>query len=281
MEKFLFTDGSNGVKEVQSPLELKELIETSASMDTIRVWVFNSNEWLSYATFSKQFPQYIITRSPAIRKEPAFVPSTASVVKPKPRNRVLKKVMLYTGIGGAIFLVYNFTRIKWEKAEAITLSASRPDNVPVMDMDSLIADIEFTRGQKIDKNTRNNLRLRNTWPEKILLRASADRNVSNTGNKYSNIVISIDNTTGFKLDQALVLFTAWKDHKIGASDTVQFRDIVFSGMVKRVLSNQYRGDSISVSFKTIEAKLFNFCYSADKENSSGNYNDRWFCRSSE
>jgi hypothetical protein len=180
-----------------------------------------------------------------------------------------------------ILLVYNFTRMTWEHAGILTIAAARPENVPAMDVDSLISDIELKRGQRIDKNTKNNLRLRNTWPDKILLQVAADHDVSNAGKKYYNISVSIDNTTGHTLDKAVVKLNVWKNSAVTTSDTLQFDNLTFSGLVKRELQKEYKGDSLSVAFESVQAKGFNFCYSADKENNSGNYSDRWFCRDNE
>ena len=156
--------------------------------------------------------------------------------------------------------------------------AVRPANVPEMDMDSLIYEIEYDRGQAIDRNTKNNLRLRNTWPERILLQLAADKETSNAGARFSNVTISIDNTTGLTLDNAVVKFTVWKNNKAAAMDTLRFTAIRYDKLSTRLLNDVYKGDSLSVSFETIKAKAFNFCYSAAIQNNSGNYNDRWFCR---
>ena len=72
----------------------------------------------------------------------------------------------------------------------------------------------------------------------------------------------------------------WKkdsdSYTIDATDTVQFSNIGYVLPMKRTMSGSYRGDSISVSFLSIKAKSFNFCYSADKQSNYGNMNDRWF-----
>ncbi len=92
------------------------------------------------------------------------------------------------------------------------------------------------------------------------------------------IDIFIDNTTGFNLDNALVKLSVWKNKKLNTTDTLRFSNIRYDKLLTRALDAVYRGDSLSVSFESIRAKAFNFCYSAAVKNSSGNYNDRWFCR---
>ncbi len=271
MDKFLFTDGMNGVREVKSQQELQMLIDSAEQPDKIRVWLFSSNEWISYAAFHKQVP--------AINKKDKAVATVAKTVPVKKnRNGWVKKTLYITGAAAGVFLIVNFTKIKWEKAEPLNISAERPDNVPAMDMDSLIWEIEDSRGQTIDKNTKNNLRLRNTWPDRIELKLHAERETSSTTFRYFNVDIFIDNSTGFNLDNAVVKLIVWKSNKVNTTDTLRFTNIRYDKLLTRQLDNTYRGDSISVSFESIKAKAFNFCYSSAMKNNSGNYNDRWFCR---
>ena len=266
--------------EVQSQEELETLIESAEQSDKVRIWLFSSNEWISYAAFRKQMP-------PVSRKEKLVaVNSNGPVVNdellqkypPKKTGyRWLKKILYVTGATAGVFLVFNFTKIKWEKAEPVNATAGRPANVPDMDIDSLIYEIEESRGQAIDRNTRTNLRLRNTWPERVLLQLAADRETSGDGSRFFNVDVSIDNTTGFNLDNAIVKLSVWKNKKISLTDTLHFNGIRYDKLSKRELDYRYKGDSISVSFESIKAKSFNFCYAATTKNNSGNYNDRWFC----
>lgn len=273
MKKYLFTDGTSGVKEAQSQEELENLIDNSASPGTIRIWLFSSSDWINYTSYRKQYP------APA-KKEIINV-ATAPLIAPAGslyKKRWLKKFLFISAIMAGAFLVFNFTRIKWEKAAAVNFIASRPANVPVMDIDSLISEIEYDRGENLDRNTKTNLRLRNTWPDRIELKLNAERETNGTLSRYFNIDISIDNTTGFNLDRAVVRLNTWKDGKLRNTDTVQFNGIRYDKLSTRRLGSSYRGDSIAVSFESIRAKAFNFCYSSDLKNNSGNYNDRWFCR---
>lgn len=271
MDKFLFTDGMNSVREVQSQQELQILIESTEQPDKIRIWLFSSNEWISYAEFRKQVP--------AINKKDKAVAAVAKTVPvKKSHNGWVKKILYVTGAAAGVFLVVNFTKIKWEKAEPLNISAVRPENVPEMDMDSLIWEIEDSRGQIIDKNTKNNLRLRNTWPNRIELKLHTERETRSAWSRYFNVDISIDNSTGFNLDNAVVKLMVWKNNKVNSTDTLRFTNIRYDKLLTRQLDNTYRGDSISVAFESIKAKAFNFCYSAATKNNSGNYNDRWFCR---
>jgi hypothetical protein len=80
MENFLFTDGTNGVKEVQSADELQRLIDASPDKNAIRIWVFNTSEWLSYADFTRLYPALPKLRTTQARTNGVYVPETALVV---------------------------------------------------------------------------------------------------------------------------------------------------------------------------------------------------------
>jgi hypothetical protein len=282
MNKYLFTDGTSGVKELSSLEELEALAASSPDPATIKVWVYSSNEWISYAHFKKTNPAFS-------RKDKNHALTSQQPVSGSRKQRVVSrergaggqglKKFLYIPVAVAgIFLIFNFTRIKWEKAEPLDVTAVRPANVPVMDIDSLIYAIETARGTSLDRSTRTNLRLRNDWPERIGLILHAEKETSTAGSRFFNVEIVVDNTTGFNLDNAVVRLMLWKNQKLSSTDTLRFNDIRYDKAFTRQLDAVYRADSISVSFGSLRARAFNFCYSAMTNNNSGNYNDRWFCR---
>ncbi len=178
----------------------------------------------------------------------------------------------------AIFLVYNFTRVKWTSLAPLQITAERPANVPVMSVDSLIGVVETLRGQKLDKTTLTNLRIRNTWPDRIKLQIKCDRDSGAAGIKYKNIELSVDNSTGYQIDNVVIELKNWQNEIIHKTDTFHLNNIGYAALSNRMLKNEYRGDSLSVSFLNIKARSFNFCYSFDKESNYGNLNDRWFCK---
>ncbi len=283
MEKFLFTDGRNGVRQAESKEELENLIELTEEPEKIRVWIFHSSEWISFAAYRKLFPAVTGRQRLAEgdAKKERSVPATIqpAAFKPEARKMHWSKKMLYlTGLAATLFLVFNFTKIKWRSAGTMATTAVRPDNVPVMDIDSLITSIEEDRGQYLDRSTRTNLRLRNTWPERILLQATSEKETSNSGSRFFNVHLSIDNTTGFPIDQAVVRLLVWKKDKPAIADTFRFSDIRFDKISERETSQRYKGDSISVDFLSIRAKAFNFSYSVALKNEPGQYNDRWFSK---
>lgn len=278
MNKMLFTDGTNGVREVQSQEELESLIVSSTDKDKIRIWLFSTNEWIGLTTFSKQFPDAFKKAKHLADDSGQINTNTVAAIKGPVSSGWIKKVLYTIGVAAIAFLVFNFTKIKWKTADSLLTSAAWPANVPLMDMDSLIADIEMNRGQAIDKNTKANLRMRNTWPERILLQLKSDKESTNGDSRFFNIDVKVDNTTGFAIDKAIVKISVWNRNKVTFTDTLAFSNIKYDKPIKRELDYKYKGDSLSVSFESIKAKAFNFCYSAATKNNSGNYNDRWFCR---
>lgn len=274
MDKFLFTDGTTAVKQVQSSEELEMLIESSEQKEKIRIWVFSTNEWITLSAFRKHYPS-------VIKKQKTVVSSLQKQAEPGyPRRRThwAKKLSYAIAAIAGVFLVFNFTKIKWETAPPLNAAAARPANMPEMDIDSLITEIEYDRDQTLDRSTKTNLRLRNTWPDRILLQVSAEKETSSAGSRFFNVDVSIDNTTGFHLDQAVVRLMTWKNNKSTVADTLHFNTVRYDKLSARKLDQLYKADSISVDFQSIRAKAFNFCYSADLKNEPGAYNDRWFCK---
>ncbi|MGQ0740640.1 MAG: hypothetical protein ACT4OJ_16445 [Bacteroidota bacterium] len=273
MDHYLFTDGTSEVKEAHSKEELLSLINSSAAPGHIRVWAFNSNEWMDYTIFLKHNPGFSKTDT-----HKTVNGAELPVVSPGKGRSWVKRSLLMAGAAAAVLLVFNFTSARWEKGSPLKTQAPRPENVPVMDIDSMITEIEWQRGKTIDKGTRYNLRMRNNWPEHILLYLNAEKEVKGSLSRFFNISVSIDNSTGFVLDNAQVQLQVWENGKPAPSDTLQFSSIRYDKVLVRQLAGVYRADSISVSFRGIRAGAFNFCYSASIKNNSGNHNDKWFCR---
>jgi len=277
MEKYLFTDGTNAVREVQSEEELQTLIQSSGDPGKIRIWVFSTSEWITCTEFSKNTVAKIIPLDKTVSKEEdKRVPTP--VPKPSRKYGGLIKLFIAVVAGLAIFLVYNFTRIKWSTATPLEIAAPRPANVPLLDVDSLIQFIEYTRGQKLDRVTSTNLRIRNTWPDRIQLQLKTDRDISQAGTKFYNINITIDNSTGYNIDNAVVEFKNWKNGQLDKADTIRFDYVGYAAPATRNIPGEWKGDSLSVSFLSLRSKAFNFCYAAGKESNYGNLNDRWFCK---
>ncbi|MBK5271121.1 MAG: hypothetical protein JJE22_08920, partial [Bacteroidia bacterium] len=235
-------------------------------------------EWVGHSGFPKVL---LIDNKPTTTvaaKNNSVGIITGDHIVSKPANGWLKKFLFILVACTVAFLIYNFTRIKWEKAAALNITAARPANSPALDVDSLIQTIENSRGQKFDKVTNTNFRIRNTWPDRIVLRMDTDHDTNNGGNRYYNAHLAIDNSTGYNIDNAVVKLTVWKNNEVSSADTFVFKNISYAAIAKRDVANSYRGDSISISFQSIKSKSFNFCYSDDKKSNYGNLNDRWFCK---
>jgi hypothetical protein len=278
MEKYLFTDGTNVVREAQSKEELHTLIQSSGDPGKIRIWIFSTNEWITYTEFSKRSVAKVVPLKKATIKEAKKQEPVVVTQKHSRKNTGAVKFFIAILTGAAIFLVYNFTRVKWHTASPLQITAARPENSPLVNVDSLVQAIEITRGQKLDKVTLTNLRIRNTWPDRIELKLKTDRDTSQAGNKFYNVEISIDNSTGYNIDNAVAELKDWKNGMVNSADTIHFSNIGYSALSNKKLDTEYRGDSLSISFLSIQARSFNFCYSFDKESNYGNLNDRWFCR---
>ena len=269
MEKYLFNNGQ-GFQHVESAEELEKLVKTYNPAD-ISIWVYGSNEWISYDAYSKARPQFNYG-STSIKKE-------QSLKKASRAGKLLRKAVVLAAALSSILLVFNFTKIKWVEAGLVTVHAARPVNMPEMDIDSLYSAIEAQRSQKLDRSTKTNLRLRNSWPGHILLAASSMKETAgNNETRFSDLKITLDNTTGFALDQATVQYIIWKNQKVQQLDTIVFTKLAYGQATSRSLPGQLRGDSLSISFQSIRSRDFNFCYSADRKNEPGSHHDRWFCK---
>jgi hypothetical protein len=277
MEKYLFTDGTNAVREVQSGEELQKLIQSSGDTGKIRIWVFSTSEWITYTEFSTRSAAKVIPLKNKVHPaedKPLVLP----VHKPARKYTGIFRALVVGVAVLAIFLVYNFSRIKWSTATPLEITAPRPINVPLVDVDSLIQFIEYSRGQKLDRVTSTNLRIRSSWPERIHLQLKSDRDTSQAGTKFYNINITIDNSTGYNIDNAVIEFRNWKNGQVEKSDTVHFDYVGYAAPATRNVTGEFKGDSLSVSFLSLRSKAFNFCYAAGKESNYGNLNDRWFCK---
>ena len=276
MEKYLFTDGTNVIREVESEKELQTLIESSSNSDKIRIWMFNSSEWITLNAY------YKLRRKPDSQERQILVVDETPVKfkkKSSTSKGIIKKLAFVAAAVVIAMFIYNFTKVKWSKASAVVVTPIRPSNSPLLNIDSLIQNLEWSRGQKLDKVTRTNLRIRNTWPDNILLKLEAERDTSSSGgSRFYDLKMKIDNATGYHIDEGVVEYEIWNGDDLSYSDTIEFNRIRYDSPFLRDLAGEFKGDSISVKFLAIKSKSFNFCYSAEKESNYGNLNDRWFCK---
>lgn len=275
MTKYLFNDGTNQIQEVHSREDLERLA-AQADPQTARVWIFPSHEWMSLARFRALYPaghQVVnrVERPEQVQVEP--------VRKPVRKGFGLGwKLLVAAAITAGVFLIYNFTQHNWERIPDLTVRPERPENSPPLNFDSLVTSIEVARGTKIDKVTRTNLRIRNNWPEHILVNLKTERESSSSGIRYQSIQATLDNATGYLLDEVEAEMSIWRNGMVDRKETVTFEKVNYTEPGKKDIPGQFVGDSISVRILQAKAKSFNFCYSHDKQSNYGNLNDRWFCR---
>ena len=203
MEKYLFNDGTNIIKEAHTAEELKSLLLTCTDPAKTKIWVFDTNEWLSFTEFSKKYNFISTPTAVAKRNVPPRIEENGETETPGWKRKIKNFVIIISVIAVAL-LVYNFTHVGWEKVGPVNFTASRPANTPYVNSDSLIQVIETQRGQSLDKVTKTNFRIRNSWPEKISLKLTGDKYSNKLTNRYENLEFSIDNSTGYNLDNAVV-----------------------------------------------------------------------------
>lgn len=276
MEKYLFNDGTNVIREIQSKEELRALADP-LDPQKLSVWVFQTSEWISYTEFRNRYLRGS-SSSDSSRNESAVSETTDSPGRQKSGLRGLGKWMALGAASVVILLIYNFTRVSWEAVPDLNLQASRPENAPQIDGDSLQAVLEARRGTALDKVTRTNLRIRNGWPDRILLSLQLQRDSSSEGVKYQPGSAVLDNATGYLLDEVEAEFNVWKNGRSVHSELINFNKVNYTEPGRKEIAGSYVGDSVSLHFRSIRSKAFNFCYSYDKQSNYGNLSDRWFCR---
>lgn len=280
--KFLFNDGSGSITEVYSNDELNILINNTIHKEQIRIWRYSTSQWIGYEEFLKSQNRSEFQGSltlPNKQEEPIGENAPKKITN---LLGIVKMSVVVIGIIGGIFiLIYVFFTKEWTDPTPVTAFAERPLNSPKVNTDSLVGVIEVTEFRTLDKLTKTNLRLRNNWPEKIVLSLQYDRSQHKrdaTLSKFINTGINIENLTGYDLEEAVVELKVWKFHEVIKTDTFHFKAISYTAPSIRYTGQEYQGDSLSVNFRTIRSLGLNFCYSYERPAHSGNPNDKWFCK---
>ncbi len=272
MEKYLFINGSNGIKELHSAEELESQIRSVSDPSSIRIWPFGGKEWLTLVQYRRlAAPAKIVSAAPSAQ-------AVAARSKPPASFRWISRLAIMAVLIIAAIFIYNFTRISWSPAPPLTVNAARPENTPPLNVDSLITAVEYSRGVKLDRVTRTNLRIRNTWPDRILLSFRSNRDTIPEATRFTNRSVTLDNATGYFITNAAIRVDTWEKGNLVHTDTLTLKGIDYTEPVTRELPGMTQGDSVSVAFVSIQSPVFNFCYSADKQSNYGNLNDRWFCK---
>jgi hypothetical protein len=285
--KFLFNDGSGSTREVYSEEELNILINNVQQKEKIRIWKFNTSQWITYADYIRERPARperfkVPVPDETIALDTGHTPQRSAPGKFKKFLTTLKIVIISASILGVItLLAFVLLKKEWLDAAPGLVFAERPVNSPPLNTDSLVTIIQQTEFRTLDKLTKTNLRLRNNWPDKIVLSLQYEkRQHANDATlfRFENSAISIENTTGYELDNAVVELKVWKLHQNIRTDTFHFAAVSYVGPSVKYTVKQYEGDSLSVNFQKIRSYGLNFCYSYGLPSVSGNPNDKWFCK---
>lgn len=150
MDKFLLTDGTNGVREVHSKADLLALISSE------------NQPGQGYGCFTVMSGSAPLHLSANNLREPYPAPIPILIHQQHRTLYLCKRGWTMLGYSlaavAAALLIFNFTRAGWEAQGSISNSTVRPANVPQLDTDSLALVIEWQRGKALDKGTRTNLR---------------------------------------------------------------------------------------------------------------------------
>lgn len=302
--KFLYNDGSGKIKEVSSKEELDYYIGISPDKNKIRIWLYHSSNWIGYQEYLKivhrasSMPAraaQVVNPAPASAGAavssfpPASSPVPAPIVKEKkpPPETVTKPLQIILNIcivlvvAGGVYTALFYNKQEWTEPRVFGITAPRPANAAVMNMDSLIRMLEAKELRTLDNLTKLNLRLRNNWPDKIVLtlQAEARKHLKKDSlRQFNNLEWVVKNNSGYELDEAVVALNVWQDGEVNVQDTFRLTGIGYREPFTMNISNSYKGDSLTVHFYSIRSLGLNFCYTYEEPAISGNPNDKWFCK---
>lgn len=284
--KFLFNDGSGSVREVHSEEELNILINNTSQKQLIRIWLFNSSQWISYNDYLRiQKPSPLKKFQVPLIEESVATEEQNQTAAPRKITKFLTtvKVVVISAaiIGIATVVAFALMKKEWLEPSSAIVYADRPENSPTINTDSLVAVIQETEFRILEKLTKTNLRLRNNWPDKIVLSLAYSKSQNandNTRFRFDHTTINLENTTGYDLDNAVVEVKVWRLHQNVLTDTFHFAAVRHAIPAVKDTGKEYQGDSISLNFQKIRSYGLNFCYTYDLPSVSGNPNDKWFCK---
>jgi hypothetical protein len=298
--KFLFNDGSGKIREMSSKEELDYHVSISPDRDKIKIWLYHSSSWISYQEFLKKAPSnwqtlngkaetvkpvqvdILVTETPKsftspVVKEKKQRPPTVT----KPLQIVLN-ICIVLVVAGGVYAALFYNTKEWTESRIYEAKAVRPANAALVNVDSLIHTIEVKEMRTLDKLTKMNLRLRNNWPEKIVLSLQGQQQKhlkKDSTLRFNELQCIVKNFTGYEIDEAVVSINVWKDGAMKTQDTFRLQHIGYRGEpYTQTISNTYKGDSLTIHFQSIRSFGLNFCYSYEKPTISGNPNDKWFCK---
>lgn len=297
--KFLFNDGSGKIRELSSKEELDYYISISPDKNKCRIWLYRSSHWIGYeeylhraATNRSQWngQHETVKPVPVVEKIAPIAPPPPPVSrekKPRPSTitkplQLLLNICIVLVVAGGVYAALFYSTKEWTDPRSFDTVAVRPANTPPLNVDSLIYTIEVKEKRTLDKLTKMNLRLRNNWPEKIVLTLQGQQQVhlkKDSIHRFDNLQCIVKNFTGYTIDHAVVTLTVWRDGSTKTQDTFRLEQIDHRGDPYTLnIHNTYKGDSLTIQFRTIRSFGLNFCYSYEEPTISGNPNDKWFCK---
>jgi hypothetical protein len=298
--KFLFNDGSGKIRELSSKEELDYYISISPDKQKLKIWLYHSSSWISYEEFLKRAATHKSpwngkpeTVQPAVVIEKSIAPTPpppAPAIKEKKRHaqtvtkplQLLLNICIVLVVAGGVYAALFYSQKEWTDPQFFDTTASRPHNTPPLNADSLIHMIEVKEKRTLDKLTKMNLRLRNNWPEKIVLTLQGQQQThlkNDSIRRFENLQCIVKNFTGYTIDHAVVMLQVWQSGSPKIQDTFRLEQIDHRGDAYTLnISNTYKGDSLTIRFSSIRSFGLNFCYSYEEPTISGNPNDKWFCK---
>jgi len=316
--KFLYNDGSGKIREVSSKEELDYYLSISPDKNRVRIWLFHSSSWITYQEYVKagignrqsaignetsnvkremeKRPVIITTpivetphQAKAETAEPPFIFGPAPTAKEKTTRpqtvtkplQIILNICIVLVVAGGVYAALFYNKKEWTEPGSFETTALRPANVPDLNLDSLIQMVEVKELRTLDKLTKMNLRLRNNWPEKVVLTLQGERQKhlkKDSVLRFNNLQMIVKNFSGYELDAAVVAVNVWDNGEVSKVDTFRLTNIGSRDPYTQNIPNTYKGDSLTVHFYSIRSFGLNFCYSYDEPTISGNPNDKWFCK---
>lgn len=319
--KFLYNDGSGKIREVSSKEELDYYLSISPDKNRVRIWLFHTSSWITYQEYLKAMPQSdrtsayakasadevvkpetekrpVIITTPIIETpketkaetvEPPFIFGPAPPAKEKntrPQTvtkplQILLNICIVLVVAGGVYAALFYNKKEWTEPRVFETAAPRPANVPNLNLDSLVQMVEVKELRTLNKITKMNLRLRNNWPEKIVLTLQGEQQKhlkKDSVLRFNELQMIVKNFSGYEIDAAVAAVNVWENGEVSKVDTFRLSNIGYRDPYTQTIPNTYKGDSLTVHFYSIRSFGLNFCYSYDEPTISGNPNDKWFCK---
>jgi hypothetical protein len=292
--KFLYNDGSGTIREVGSKAELDYYLSISPDKSRVRIWLFHNSSWITWQEYSKMDLVEVKQRETIVAKPinevKEVVAPAPPIDKPKPARskrtvtkplQILLNICIVLVVAGGVYAALFYNTKEWSDEKAFEVTATRPENAPALSIDSIIHSLEVKEKKTLGTLTKMNLRLRNNWPEKIVLVLKGQRQQQlkkDSIHRFTKLEWIVKNSTGYEIDEAEAVVTVWKNGSAQTQDSYRITGIGLREPANLPIPNTYKGDSLTIHFKSLRSFGLNFCYTYDQPTISGNPNDKWFCK---